>query len=77
MSNQSLGCDKCYANNLILQGENLQIIRVNRMLQIISHPTYEDEGEIESMCMNMNFCPDCGHDYNSDERFKEEGKINE
>lgn len=74
MSNQLHGCDKCYANSLILQGDNLQIIRVNRMLQIIGYPNIADEGEIESMCMNMNFCPDCGHDYNNDEKFKEEEK---
>ena len=66
MSNQLPGCDKCYANSYVLQGENLQIVRFSRMLQIVSHPTIADEGEIESMWINMNFCPDCGHDYNSD-----------
>ena len=77
MSNQLPGCDKCYENSYVLQDENLQIVRFSRMLQIVSHPTIADEGGIESMCINMNFCPDCGHDYNNDEKFKEEEKINE
>ena len=63
MSNQLPGCDSCYGNTPLFEGEKLHVNQVGRTLRIVDYPLDGDTNFVESFYLRMNFCPNCGHEY--------------